>query len=416
MVRNWGAAARKDVARWKDTWLGAADVVAVVGSEVSNLELAETEEGVVTLGHAFNRLTESTVGLTAAEMEHSKATKKILDDDKIKKNLIDQQEKHLRKKIEEHRKAKSLTGIEGFKGKPLTEAQAFAKAIEAQIEKLKLIDPPMGRYVEHIKKMHYALEGGALTQKEFADGAVEAGKRFLKLSDDVEETTSAYDLYIERMDIVNPKMSTFVQGIAEMQEALSRGLITVPEFSEQIRILAEELNKIKPDEDDVMKKYIDELKLSIEGFSRDAGQAFADFAQKGSVDFRAFADSIINDLIRMAAQKLIFDQMFGALSGAFDNIGSGNMASPPPVAPAYNPGVSPILYTSHGNAFSGGNVVPFKKGGIVNGPTTFALKKWCWYYGRSWSRRRVTAQENKKRCSWCSVFWWRRGICCQYKC
>ena len=120
-----------------------------------------------------------------------------------------------------------------------------------------------------------------------------------------------------------------------------------------------------------MKKYIDELKLSIEGFSQVMlVKHLPILQQKAAVDFRAFADSIINDLIRMAAQKLIFDQAFGALSGAFDTIGSGNTASPMPVAPAYNPGVSPILYTSHGNAFSGGNVVPFKKGGIVNGPTT----------------------------------------------
>ena len=244
MARNLSKNARKDLDRLKDTWLGAADVVAVAKEDISNVGV-ETEEGIYTLGRAYDRLTTSTVGLTAAEEKHSASTKKILDDDKIKKNLIDQQEKYLRNKIKEHREAQSLTGIEGFKGKPLTEAQAFAKAIEAQIAKLKLIDPPMGRYVEHIKKMHHALEGGTLTQKEFADGAVEAGKRFLKLSDEVEETTSAYDLYIERMDIVNPKMSTFVQGIAEMQEALSRGLITVPEFSEQIRLLTEELNNIE---------------------------------------------------------------------------------------------------------------------------------------------------------------------------
>lgn len=81
------------------------------------------------------------------------------------------------------------------------------------------------------------------------------------------------------------------------------------------------------------------------GWLNNASEGLTDFVMGGELDFRAFADSIIRDLIRIMIQKQMAG-MFGAMFG---------------------------LGFADGGVMSGGTPTPFAKGGVVNGPTTFPM-------------------------------------------
>lgn len=83
--------------------------------------------------------------------------------------------------------------------------------------------------------------------------------------------------------------------------------------------------------------------------------ALVEFAMTGELSFEKMANSIISDLIRMQIQASITKPLSDAISGA------GGVG-----------GIFSSLFSAHGNAFAaGGNVIPFAKGGVVNGVTPF---------------------------------------------
>lgn len=106
-----------------------------------------------------------------------------------------------------------------------------------------------------------------------------------------------------------------------------------------------------------------------------AEDALTQFVKTGKWDFRSLADSIISDLARMASNQftsgvagLFGGGSSGSAGGGWDNI----------ISTALN-----FIFSAKGNAFAGGRVVPFAKGGIpslasmsssiVTGPTMFGV-------------------------------------------
>jgi lambda family phage tail tape measure protein len=78
--------------------------------------------------------------------------------------------------------------------------------------------------------------------------------------------------------------------------------------------------------------------------------------------FKDVAKSIISDIIQMTIRMLIFR----AISGMF---GGGGSTSITPL----DGGAMSITTSAKGNAFSGGNVIPFALGGVVSSPTFFPM-------------------------------------------
>jgi len=89
------------------------------------------------------------------------------------------------------------------------------------------------------------------------------------------------------------------------------------------------------------------LKQTIEGWGRDSADAITKFALTGEMTFSDMVDSMIQDLIRMMIYQKITGPLFGSISGLFGS--------------------------AKGNAFQGGKVLPFAKGGIVTQPTIFPM-------------------------------------------
>ncbi|WP_369757484.1 hypothetical protein [Falsihalocynthiibacter sp. CO-5D18] len=91
---------------------------------------------------------------------------------------------------------------------------------------------------------------------------------------------------------------------------------------------------------------------------------FVDALFDAEKSFAEFARSFLIEIGKMIAQQLIFNMISGAMGGSTSGASAASilrLASGVPVPSA------------KGNAFSGGNVVPFANGGIVSAPAIFPM-------------------------------------------
>ena len=102
-----------------------------------------------------------------------------------------------------------------------------------------------------------------------------------------------------------------------------------------------------------------------EKISENIGDGFMDIikgTQTVAGAFRKMASMIIEELFRIMVVEKLVASISGALGGFSIDVGgggTGSMGLPKPFA--------------NGNAFQGGNVIPFASGGVVSSPTLFPM-------------------------------------------
>lgn len=100
-------------------------------------------------------------------------------------------------------------------------------------------------------------------------------------------------------------------------------------------------------------------------FADEFGGAIADVVSGTKSLQQAFGDlarSVIQELVQMTVKMLIFRALASAFPSVFGPTGGGSSIS-----------IDTPLGYAKGGAFSGGNVIPFAVGGLVNGPTMFPM-------------------------------------------
>jgi lambda family phage tail tape measure protein len=101
---------------------------------------------------------------------------------------------------------------------------------------------------------------------------------------------------------------------------------------------------------------------------RNMEDAVANFAMTGQISFSSFANSVVSDLIRIQTRAAIsgiagsVGQYFGVGGYGSATEGSSNFIGPPAA-----------LANAKGNAFFGGKVTAFARGGVVSSPTMFPM-------------------------------------------
>lgn len=100
-----------------------------------------------------------------------------------------------------------------------------------------------------------------------------------------------------------------------------------------------------------------------------AADTFSKFATewdgtlKGALNiFGGFVDSVIQQLTKIALNQVFSSLLGGATGGAAGAAGGGLQ------------GIFDTIFSAKGNVFNNGNVVPFAKGGIINGPTITPMR------------------------------------------
>ena len=94
-----------------------------------------------------------------------------------------------------------------------------------------------------------------------------------------------------------------------------------------------------------MGAVIDGLKQKSDQWIDDFSNALLDFLRTGQGGFKELFNSILDDIFTLSVSELLVKPIVGAIGGMF----------------------------ADGAAFSGGNVIPFAGGGIVNQPTMFHM-------------------------------------------
>lgn len=144
-------------------------------------------------------------------------------------------------------------------------------------------------------------------------------------------------------DSTRTPLEQYINEIDRLEVLRQQGLDDET-FTRAVTKAGENLKKFSQDGE----TSLDDLKFAIDGFSREASNAFIDFAVTGKASIGDLVESTLTQFARLQAQKQIFDPLFKAGS---DFIESSNIGS------------------TIGNFFSG--LLPgFSNGGFVSGQGT----------------------------------------------
>lgn len=166
-----------------------------------------------------------------------------------------------------------------------------------------------------------------------------------KAERDLNRIQSAYETLIERLDPATASQNKFNDSMKVLDDALSAGVIGVSEYEGAVARL----------EDTVKGIDLNSAKNNFTGFFK----GILTGAQSVTEAFANLAAQIGDRLITNALDN-IFDKMTQIQSASG---GAGGFLS----------NILGFIFSANGNVFSGGNVVPFANGGVVNTPTFFPL-------------------------------------------
>ena len=151
-----------------------------------------------------------------------------------------------------------------------------------------------------------------------------------------------------------------------LNKAANDNIKLTPQQSEQLRGLAQQMAEAEA-ETSRLKAAMDFAKGVTQGFFNDIRQGIA----QGQSLWQAFGTAAVNALNKIADKLIqiaidnLFLKAFGSLLGA--GLGGGWMGT----VGGTGGGLGGLY--ANGAAFNRGNVIPFARGGVVNGPTVFPM-------------------------------------------
>jgi hypothetical protein len=206
--------------------------------------------------------------------------------------------------------------------------------------------------------------GGPLPTGDEANAAAEAAREYAK---QLEEIARAYQaLY--------PSQVKFFEAIKLSNTMLEAGLITADEYEARTNALAAAIDDVETGK--LQKVFEDSIKAGQDFSNNDVAEQFSlakesldiftdgwdtmtDAMIRGTTDMEDAVKNMVKVLIMELAKLFATQGIAALLSGSgssfLQSIGTAMTAS------------------AKGNVFSGGNVVPFAKGGVVSQPTIFPM-------------------------------------------
>lgn len=158
--------------------------------------------------------------------------------------------------------------------------------------------------------------------------------------------------------------------IAELNSKLAEGSITLLAYNEELTKIS---NTLSPGGVLAVgtQSYLDSLGTTSSQIADGIKSAFGSletnfmgFIKTGKFEFAKFTEAILDDLLKIVIRASILQPLAQGITGFFTSAPTGAAGG------AYTNYPTP-LQSANGNAFSGGNVIPFARGGLVNSPTLF---------------------------------------------
>lgn len=144
--------------------------------------------------------------------------------------------------------------------------------------------------------------------------------------------------------------------LALLDDLLDAGLLTWDEYSRAAAGAANALDKI-PDKTDHISDRLKQIEMAVHGFGRTFENALIDAAKGGQDAFRNMTQAILEDIARIVLRTQVIAPVVKGLTAGLGSMFGGGFGG------GY----------ADGDAFQGGRVIPFAKGGVVDGPTLFPM-------------------------------------------
>lgn len=174
----------------------------------------------------------------------------------------------------------------------------------------------------------------------------------------IQSLETPYETYVRRLE----ELAALQDRLTAAQQAGVAG--AAPLSDEQIQRAAERLGR----DLERAEQQTERTSNTARELQMTFASAFEDAVIKGK-DLSEVLKGIEQDLARIILRQAVVQPLANAASSA---IGAGLNFLFPSSAPAGG-GVSTASGNALGNAFAGGNVIPFALGGVVNGPTLFPM-------------------------------------------
>lgn len=173
--------------------------------------------------------------------------------------------------------------------------------------------------------------------REFAREQDEVNQEIARNNDDLNRTLRErqQERLLDLEASLRTETETIDQEYADRLQLLNlaeaKGLQTTKDYAELRRMVEEDrtqqLADIREREakefEKSQAKMFEDLTRAVEGWGNDAANALIEFATGGKATIGDFVESVLKDLARMAAKKALVDPIFEAVTGAFEDAGSG---------------------------------------------------------------------------------------------
>jgi len=237
------------------------------------------------------------------------------------------------------------------------------------------------------KRLELLRKGQLATLQAYADAVAEGEEAAAEMAEKhverLRDVQAAYDSVRGSIDPLHAAYQQYGDAIGAVNAALEQGTITEQQASSDRARLIGQLQQTQ-DELSGMKDLMNSLEQSI---STAFGEFITGSASAGDA-FKRLASTIIQELIRIEIQNAkvgkasLIGSLFKGIGGLLGGLGGGGFGASAALGASgagvmasggFVPFIGPGM--AKGGVFSGGNVTPFARGGVINRPTLFPMAK-----------------------------------------
>jgi HAMP domain-containing protein len=251
-------------------------------------------------------------------------------------------------------------------------ANEYAVAVNKVVAATKNPSKELLEYAKGISEASLKMTQLEQATKQLSDARARLAAGDLSTTKTIEQANAARDKELDAIVKEFEALEKLSQARTKEAEALMRSLDPLSSHTqalEKARILYND-NKLTSEEyakaiDFANRKLADSDPL-IRGAGQAISNAMTDIAFSGD-SMNEVMNNMVESLAKVAYQVMIVQPLIDALKASMAGAGftvKPTVSTAPPV---------PVSVNANGNAFAGGNVIPFAKGGVVSSPMLFPM-------------------------------------------
>ena len=251
-------------------------------------------------------------------------------------------------------------------------ANEYAVAVNKVVADTKNPSKELLEYAKGISEASLKMTQLEQATKQLSDARARLAAGDLSTTKTIEQANAARDKELDAIVKEFEALEKLSQSRTKEAEALMRSLDPLSSHTqalEKARILYND-NKLTAEEyakaiDFANRKLADSDPL-IRGAGQALSNAMTDIAFSGD-SMNEVMNNMVESLAKVAYQVMIVQPLIEALKASMGAAGwtvKPTVSTAPPI---------PVKVNANGNAFDGGNVIPFAKGGVVSSPMLFPM-------------------------------------------